>query len=263
MTWPVLAMDAVVPPPVATMPPVPATRWMKPLPAARAVPAVLFRTMLPGPSAAWTATTPAPGVAPAKVIVPTSVGSPKVTTAPAAVRIWANSALLRARPPVGLAPTLMSSPGWAVRITAPPAVATTTAGLLLVSMAMPLPRRVMSLLLGSSDITVAPAAIVKVPPPLLAVPSALTPAAREIVPARVFSTAFPATVSAPAARRSTLALTGLPVTALGSEVARLFTVMVSALAVMLPRMPAALVMGPRVSASPARFAWSGTMFINW
>src|SRR5262249_26239161 len=44
-------------------------------------------------------------------------------TAPAAVvTIWASSALLRARPAPGAAPTLMGWAGWAVRTTTPPAM---------------------------------------------------------------------------------------------------------------------------------------------
>jgi hypothetical protein len=120
VTWPLLARDGVVSPPLATMPPLPALRRTLPLPAARAVPSVLSRMMAPEPSGAWTATTLTPGLVAAKVMVPVWVGSPKVRVPVAVVKIRASSACLRARPVRWSAPTRMSWSGWAVRTTTPP-----------------------------------------------------------------------------------------------------------------------------------------------
>ena len=53
-------------------------------------------------------------------MLPVWEGSPKVMP-PAVVTIWASSALLMARPVPEVPPTLMGWPGWAVRITTPPA----------------------------------------------------------------------------------------------------------------------------------------------
>ena len=57
VTSPVVAMVAALVPPVATMPPVPALRWMSLEPTARAVPPVLSKEIEPGPVGDCRATT--------------------------------------------------------------------------------------------------------------------------------------------------------------------------------------------------------------